>query len=132
MDLLPLGLYSFRIYNILIINNFLLLAFTILWLLDFYYTYYLVHFSLRIIYFFFILGFYFFSFRSLIFLYLLRLLFPLIIRLVLFILSFHQEVASDSFCFLINSFWLLTFMLYVFSLFFSGFNLYWWKGIHFS
>ena len=56
----------------------------------------------------------------------------LIIRLVLFLLSFHQEVASDSFCFLINSFWLLTFMLYVFSLFSSGFNLYWWKGIHFS
>merc|ERR1712113_943433 len=27
---------------------------------------------------------------------------------------------------------LLTFMLYVFSLFFSGFNLYCWKGIHFS
>merc|ERR1712066_177014 len=56
----------------------------------------------------------------------------LIIRLVLFLPSFHQEVASGSFCFLINSFWLLTFMLYVFSLFFSGFNLYWWKGIHFS
>merc|ERR1712037_833689 len=33
---------------------------------------------------------------------------------------FHQEVASDSFCFLINSSWLLVFVLYVFSLFFSG------------
>ena len=44
----------------------------------------------------------------------------------------HQEVASDSFCFLINSSWLLAFILYVFSLFSSGFNLYWWKGIHFS
>ena len=46
--------------------------------------------------------------------------------------SIHQEVASDSFCFLINSSWLLVFILYLFSLFFSGFNLYWWKGIHFS
>merc|ERR1739845_154744 len=42
------------------------------------------------------------------------------------------EVASDPFCFLINSSWLLVFILYVFSLFFSGFNLYCWKGIHFS
>jgi hypothetical protein len=31
--------------------------------------------------------------------------------------SIHQEVASDSFCFLINSSWLLVFILYVFSLF---------------
>merc|ERR1711865_516013 len=46
--------------------------------------------------------------------------------------SIHQEVASDSFCFLINSPWPLVFNLYVFSLFFSGFNLYCWKGIHFS
>ena len=44
----------------------------------------------------------------------------------------HLEVASDSFCFLINSSWLLVFILYVFSLFFSGFNLYCWRGIHFS
>ena len=44
----------------------------------------------------------------------------------------HQEVASDSFCFLINSSWLLVFILYVFSLFLSGLNLYCWKGIHFS
>merc|ERR1712037_729344 len=45
---------------------------------------------------------------------------------------FHQEVASGPFCFLINSSWLLVFALYVFSLFLSGFNLYCWKGIHFS
>ena len=44
----------------------------------------------------------------------------------------HLEVASDSFCFLINSSWLLVFILYVFSLFFLGFNLYCLKGIHFS
>ena len=44
----------------------------------------------------------------------------------------HLEVASDSFCFLINSSWLLVFILYVFSFFFLGFNLYCWKGIHFS
>merc|ERR1712176_845653 len=46
--------------------------------------------------------------------------------------SIHLEVASDSFCFLINSSWLLVFALCVFSLFFSGFNLYCWRGIHFS
>merc|ERR1711959_324850 len=44
----------------------------------------------------------------------------------------HQEVASDSFCFLINSSWLLVFVLLVFSFFFSFFNLYCWKGIYFS
>ena len=43
----------------------------------------------------------------------------------------HLEVASDSFCFLINSSWLLVFILYVFSLFLLGFNLYCLKGIHF-
>jgi len=36
--------------------------------------------------------------------------------------SIHLEVASDSFCFLINSSWLLVFILYVFSLLLSGFN----------
>ena len=46
--------------------------------------------------------------------------------------SIHLEVASDSFCFLINSSWLLVFILILFSLFFSYVNLYWWKGIHFS
>merc|ERR1711904_44298 len=44
----------------------------------------------------------------------------------------HQEVASGSFCFLINSSWLLVFVLLVFSLFFSFFNLCCWKGIYFS
>merc|ERR1712226_147863 len=52
--------------------------------------------------------------------------------LLLFWNSIHQEVASDSFCFLINSSWLLVFILSLFSVFFSGFNLYCWKGIHFS
>merc|ERR1711904_286658 len=44
----------------------------------------------------------------------------------------HQEVASGPFCFLVNSSWLLVFALLVFSFFISGFNLYCWKGIHFS
>merc|ERR1711959_856972 len=44
----------------------------------------------------------------------------------------HQEVASGPFCFLVNSPWLLVFILLVFSLFISAFNLYCWKGIHFS
>ena len=43
--------------------------------------------------------------------------------------SIHLEVASDSFCFLINSSWLLVFILYVFFMIFSGFNLYCWKGM---
>ena len=33
--------------------------------------------------------------------------------------SIHMEVASDSFCFLVYSSWLLVFILYVFELFFS-------------
>ena len=44
----------------------------------------------------------------------------------------HLEVASDSFCFLWNCSWLLVFILYVFFMIFLGFNLYCWKGIHFS
>merc|ERR1711948_205579 len=44
----------------------------------------------------------------------------------------HQEVASGPFCLLINSPWLLVFALYLFFLSLSGFNLYCWKGIHFS
>ena len=44
----------------------------------------------------------------------------------------HLEVASDSFCFLWNCSWLLVFILYVFFMIFSGFNLYCWNGIHFS
>merc|ERR1711920_535867 len=46
--------------------------------------------------------------------------------------SIHLEVASDSFCLLINSSWLLVFILCVFFMILSGFNLYCWKGIHFS
>merc|ERR1712178_241104 len=60
-----------------------------------------------------------------------RLLEISLLRLV-FWNSIHQEVASDPFCFLINSSWLLVFILYVFFLFLSGFNLYCWKGVHFS
>jgi hypothetical protein len=45
--------------------------------------------------------------------------------------SIHQEVASDSFCFLINSSWLLVFILFLF-LHALGLNLYCWNGIHFS
>ena len=54
-----------------------------------------------------------------------------LLRLV-FWKSIHLEVASDSFCFLINSSWLLVFILYVFFMIFSGFNLFCWKWIHFS
>merc|ERR1712187_234993 len=46
--------------------------------------------------------------------------------------SIHLEVASGPFCLLVNSPWLLVFALYVFFLLLSGFNLYCWKGIHFS
>merc|ERR1711865_1322492 len=42
------------------------------------------------------------------------------------------EVASGPFCLLVNSPWLLIFALYLFFLFLSIFNLYCWKGIHFS
>merc|ERR1712170_29736 len=43
-----------------------------------------------------------------------------------------MEVASGPFCLLVNSPWLLVFALCVFFLFLSGFNLYCWRGIHFS
>merc|ERR1739849_49769 len=46
--------------------------------------------------------------------------------------SIHQEVASGPFCLLVNSPWPLVFVLCVFFLFLSGFNLYCWKGVHFS
>merc|ERR1711897_65309 len=46
--------------------------------------------------------------------------------------SIHLEVASNPFCLLINSPWLLVFALCLFFMIFSGFNLYCWKGIHFS
>merc|ERR1712029_803629 len=54
------------------------------------------------------------------------------IRLVLLLPSFHQEVASGPFCLLVNSLWPLTFAVCLFFLSLSGFNLYCWKGIHFS
>merc|ERR1712010_283021 len=44
----------------------------------------------------------------------------------------HQEVASGPFCLLVNSPWLLVFALYLFFISLIGFNLYCWKGIHFS
>merc|ERR1712122_294928 len=47
-------------------------------------------------------------------------------------LGIHQEVASGPFCLLINSPWPLVFILCVFFFFLSGFNLYCWKGVHFS
>merc|ERR1712129_367707 len=46
--------------------------------------------------------------------------------------SIHLEVASDPFCLLCNCSWLLVFVLYLFFMILSGFNLYCWKGIHFS
>merc|ERR1711935_976817 len=46
--------------------------------------------------------------------------------------SNHLEVASDSFCFLLYSSWLLVFILYVFNLFFLSLNLFCWKGFHFT
>merc|ERR1712165_258141 len=54
-----------------------------------------------------------------------------LLRLV-FSSSIHLEVASGPFCLLVNSPWLLVFALSYFSLSLSGFNLYCWKGIHFS
>ena len=46
--------------------------------------------------------------------------------------SIHLEVASDTFCFLINSSWLLVFTFTILLFFYFMFNLYCWKGIHFS
>jgi hypothetical protein len=51
---------------------------------------------------------------------------------ILFWKSIHLEVASESFCFLINSSWLLIFTLIIILFIFTGFNLYCWTGIHFS
>ncbi len=58
-------------------------------------------------------------------------IFFLFFRLV-FWKSIHLEVASDSFCLLINSSWLLVFAIILISFLFTGFNLYCWTGIHFS
>merc|ERR1711955_84293 len=44
----------------------------------------------------------------------------------------HLEVASNPLCLFINSSWLLVFALCVFFQILPGFNLYCWKGIHFS
>jgi len=46
--------------------------------------------------------------------------------------SIHLEVASGPFCLLVNSPWLLVFALTLFFFLESAFNLYCWKGIHFS
>merc|ERR1712194_168521 len=46
--------------------------------------------------------------------------------------SIHLEVASNPFCLLCNCPWLLVFALCLFFMILSGFNLYFWKGIHFS
>merc|ERR1711972_836161 len=46
--------------------------------------------------------------------------------------SIHLEVASNPFCLLCNCPWLLVFALWLFFMILSGFNLYCWKGIHFS
>merc|ERR1712061_821115 len=46
--------------------------------------------------------------------------------------SVHQEVASGSFCLLVNSPWLLVLALYLFFLFILIFNFYCFEGIHFS
>merc|ERR1711972_906280 len=53
------------------------------------------------------------------------------LRLV-FCYQTHLEVASGPFCLLVNSPWPLVFALSYFSLSLSGFNLYCWKGLHFS
>merc|ERR1712050_197148 len=47
-------------------------------------------------------------------------------------MGIHLEVASNSFCFLINSPWLLVFALCLFFMVLSFINLYCWKGFHFS
>merc|ERR1711865_763728 len=46
--------------------------------------------------------------------------------------SIHREVASGPFCLLVNSPWLLVFILLIFFVILSALNLYFWKGIHFS
>ena len=46
--------------------------------------------------------------------------------------SIHPDISSSPFCLLINSSWLLVFILNVFFLTLSSFNLYCWKSIYFS
>merc|ERR1712072_268066 len=58
-------------------------------------------------------------------------LFLVFIRDLSFGILFIRKLHQVHFVF-INSPWSLVFILYVFFLFFSGFNLYCWKGVHFS
>merc|ERR1712107_148273 len=51
---------------------------------------------------------------------------------IIFWKSIHLEVASSSFCLLVNSPWLLVFALVMISFIFLIFNIYCWRGIHFS
>ena len=51
---------------------------------------------------------------------------------IIFWKSIHLEVASESFCLLINSSWLLIFTLIIILFIFTGFNIYCWTGIQFS
>mmetsp|Transcript_4309 Transcript_4309/g.6309 ORF Transcript_4309/g.6309 Transcript_4309/m.6309 type:complete len:326 (-) Transcript_4309:12-989(-) len=51
---------------------------------------------------------------------------------IVFWYSIHLEVTSNSFCLIINSPWLLVFAMCIFFIILSIFNLYLWKGIHFS
>merc|ERR1711976_994021 len=51
---------------------------------------------------------------------------------IIFWKSIHLEVASGTFCLLVNSPWLLVFSLVMISFIFVGFNIYCWAGIHFS
>jgi len=43
-----------------------------------------------------------------------------------------MDVASGPFCLLVNSPWLLIFSLYLFCFAITSFNLWFWKGVHFS
>ena len=51
---------------------------------------------------------------------------------IIFWKSIHLEVASESFCLLINSSWLLIFTIIIILFIFTGFNIYCWTGIQFS
>ena len=51
---------------------------------------------------------------------------------IIFWKSIHLEVASESFCLLINSSWLLIFTLIIILFIFTGFNIYCWTRIQFS
>ena len=91
--------------------------------------------SFNVFYLFYVVSLY-FSYVSLNFLYLYVIFrifsFNSILFRIIFWKSLHLEVASDTFCFLINSSWLLIFSLVIISFIFIGFNIYCWTGIHFS